>query len=109
MENNLKIATWNLCLGLASKKDLVTKYLELHEISVCCMQETEIPNNYPTNMLNCNDFTLELENSDYKKRTGIYLKSNISYTRRADLEEENFHIVIIDLDCTVKLRIINLY
>ena len=38
--NNLKIATWNLCLGLANKKDLVTKYLDLHNVSVCCMQET---------------------------------------------------------------------
>ena len=79
--NNLKIATWNLCLGLANKKDLVTKYLDLHNVSVCCMQETEIPRNYPTDILNCNDFSLELECSDTKRRTGIYIRSSVSYTR----------------------------
>jgi hypothetical protein len=27
MTHNIKIATWNVCLGLASKKDLVKKYI----------------------------------------------------------------------------------
>ena len=75
--NNLKIATWNLCLGLANKKDIVTEYLKTSDISVCCLQETEVSNNFPTNILNCNNYTLELECSDEKQRTGIYVKNTV--------------------------------
>ena len=109
MESNIKIATWNLCLGLVNKKDIVTEYLKSNDISVCCMQETEIPNNYPLNILNCNNYNLEIESSDAKRRTGIYLRANISYTRRRDLETNNLHIVIVDINVSTKIRIINVY
>ena len=46
-KNSLKIGTWNLCLGLINKKDAVTDYLKSKNIAVCCIQETEIPCNYP--------------------------------------------------------------
>ena len=67
MESNLKIGTWNLCLGLANKKDIVTVYLKTKEISICRLQETEIPVNYPEKILNCNDYVLELETCDNDK------------------------------------------
>ena len=66
MENNLKIATWNLCLGLATKKDIVTEYLKASDISVCCLLETEVPTNFPASVLNCNNYGLELELNDVK-------------------------------------------
>ena len=109
MENNLKIGTWNLCLGLANKKDTVTDYLKANGISICCLQETEIPANYPENILNYNDYVLELESSASKKRAGIYLEKNIVYKRRGDLEKNNCHIVIVDVTCTEPVRIINIY
>ena len=37
------------------------------------------------------------------------LNRNIEYTRRLDLENENLHIVIIDVKCAVSIRIISLY
>ena len=107
--NNLKIATWNLCLGLANKKDIVTEYLKTSDISVCCLQETEVSNNFPTNILNCNNYTLELECSDDKQRTGIYIKNTVQYTRRIDLKEKNCHIVIVDINLSSTIRIINMY
>ena len=42
-------------------------------------------------------------------RSGIYIKDSISYTRRTDLEEENTHVVIIDINDRKKTRIINIY
>jgi exonuclease III len=47
--SNIKIATWNLCLGLGSKKDLVQKYILENNIDICCVQETEIDNNFMRN------------------------------------------------------------
>ena len=38
-KNNFKIATWNVCLGIANKKDIVTETLKQEKISVCCLQE----------------------------------------------------------------------
>ena len=61
MESNLKLATWNLCLGIANKKDIITNYLKANDVSICCMQETEVPTNYPVNILDSNSFTLELK------------------------------------------------
>ena len=29
MEDNFKIGTWNLCLGLANKKDMVSQIIQL--------------------------------------------------------------------------------
>ena len=93
----LKIGTWNLCLGLANKKELITDYLKSKNIKIYCLQETEIPLNYPENILNHNDYLLELEQNDDKKRVGIYISKDIKFKRRADLEKKNCHIVIIDV------------
>ena len=72
MEKQLKIATWNLCLGLSNKKDTVLRYLSENEIKICCLQETEIPLNFPENVLNCGNYNLELEmNSEKKEQVPI--------------------------------------
>ena len=97
MESNFNIATWNLCLGLANKKDSVTDYLTANNIKACCLQETEIPNGFPENILNCGNYNVELELNTSKKRVGIYIQKEVVYTRRLDLEKENHHIVIIDI------------
>ena len=64
MSNNLKISTWNLCLGLPNKKDLLTNSLNFNQIDVCCLQETEVVKGFPEKILDCNGFKLELELSD---------------------------------------------
>ena len=97
MTRQLKLATWNLCLGLSNKKDIVTSYLKLHSVDVCCLQETEIPLNFPENILSTGGYNLELELNDNKKRTGIYIRNDIKYKRREDLEIKNHHLVIIDI------------
>ena len=108
-ESNLKIGTWNLCLGLSNKKDIVTKYLKMNDIAICCLQETEVQSNFPTDILNLNDYVLEPENCIDKRRAGIYCRTNVNYTRRRDLELNDCHIVVIDVVHSVNLRIINVY
>ena len=77
MENTINIATWNLCLGLANKKDSVLEYLASNNVHLCCLQETEIPCGFPENVLNCKGYNLELELNSVKKRAGIYRQSPV--------------------------------
>ena len=77
MTNCYKFGTWNLCLGLSNKKDLVTNYLELNNVDLCCLEETEVPSNFPEDVLNTGGYNLELELNDSKKRAGIFLFSPV--------------------------------
>ena len=47
-------------------------------------------------------------NSD-KKRAGIYIRSDLKYVRRSDLENGDRHLVIIDVLSHKPIRIINVY
>ena len=105
-ENKLIVATWNLCLGLPNKKESVIEILKQNKISICCLQETEIGDNFPENILNFGGYNIELEGNSEKKRTGIYLRSDVKYNRRNDLEKNDMHVVIVDVMCDVKIRII---
>ena len=67
MNSILKFCTWNLCLGLANKKDLVTDTLQRKEIGICCPQETKIPNDFPVSILNSGGYNIELEVNSTKK------------------------------------------
>ena len=49
-------ATWNVCLGLTNKKDLVINELRRRDISICCLQEVEIKKNFPIETLNTKDY-----------------------------------------------------
>ena len=106
---SLKIATWNLCLGLLNKKDIVLDELVKNDIDVCCLQETELGKNCDLKILNSKDFELETETSNDKIRVGIYVKNTSTYKRRQDLEDPDCHLIIIDLFLGVKIRVITLY
>ena len=92
-----KIATWNLCLGLSNKKDLIKETLFKENILVCCMQEIDIIKGYPLELLNFPGYNLEIETNDLKSRVGIYISKIIPYKRRIDIEGSNSNIVIVDL------------
>ena len=106
---SIKIATWNLCLGLPNKKDNVLRELESNKIDVCCLQETEMDKNYPTNILSSPSYELELERNTGKKRVGVFINKHLKYTRREELEEPDLHVIILDLESTCKVRMISLY
>ena len=109
MSHNTKIGTLNLCLGLRSKKEEVKRLIIENDIDILCVQETEIPSSYPIELLTFKGYNYENENNDLKSRCGIYIKNNISYIRRHDLENKNLHVTIIDINDSKKHRIITLY
>ena len=68
MDKFFIFATWNLCLGLPNKKDIVVETLKRNNIAVCALQETEIIKDFPTGTLNCGNYNLELELNTSKRR-----------------------------------------
>ena len=84
---NLKLGSLNLCLGLPNKKDIVTDLLNRNSISICSLQETEVPMNFRENILSFGGYNLELKLNTVKKHCGVYLKNDIKYVRRNDLEK----------------------
>lgn len=109
MNNNLRICTWNLCLGLTNKKNIIKNTILTNNIDICCMQETEISPDFPTELLTFMGFEIETEINDYKKRVAIYIKSGIKYKRRIDLEGENNNLIIIDILQDKPTRLMNIY
>ena len=93
----LNIATWNICLGLKSKKEYVKQMITDHSIDICCIQECEIRKDYPKDLLTFRNFNIEIEQNTVKARCCIYIKDNVSYTRREDLEGTDNNLVIIEL------------
>ena len=60
--------------------------------------------------MNFGEYNLELELNTCKKRVGFYIRKDIRYKRRDDLELKNLHVIIIDvLSESSTLRIVNLY
>ena len=66
------------------------------DIDVLCMQELKVEHDYDCNLLSIPGYVLEIENST-KKRIGCYIRDNLNYERRTDLEAMNTHLLIIDL------------
>ena len=105
----IKIATWNVCLGLKNKKDYIYDVITQKEINICLLQEAEIEANYDTNLLTHKDFKIEVEKNKKKARVATIIKNNIEYVRRTDLEIEDFGIIIIDIKIPYTYRIVNVY
>ena len=83
--------------------------LNENDIGICGLQEAEVPMNFPENILDCGGYVLELELNNEKKRAGFYIRNDISYIRRLDLEMNNVHVLVVDIDADVKFCVINVY
>ena len=105
----LKIATWNLCLGLFHKKDYVRTLLYENNIDVLTLQETELSPELQLENLQIKGYSIEVENNNKKRRVAIYIKNSISYKRRVDLEKEGLHVIILDVESSPPVRIITIY
>ena len=105
----IKIATWNLCLGLSNKKDYVYKTLNSDNIDICLFQEVEIDKNIYIKNLTSKNYCLEVETITEKARCAVALKNDVAFVRRNDLEDIDLSMIVIDINNTVKYRIINIY
>ena len=81
----------------------------MNNVNVCCLQETEVQADFPESLLSTGGFSLALELNDNKKRAGIYIRNDVKYVRRTDLECKNFHIVICDINTACLVRVICIY
>ena len=64
MLNETRIGTLNLCLGLRNKKEEVKRLIAENNIDILCMQETEIPKEFPIQMLTFKGYNFENENDN---------------------------------------------
>ena len=72
----LKIATFNVCLGLMNKFLHVDNILVENKIDILCLQEVEIPANVAVKNLSISGFNIELETNSEKSRTCIYISES---------------------------------
>ena len=75
MSESIKIATLNLCLGLKNKKEEVKRLVTSNNIDILCLQETDIPDNFPVEMLTFRGYNYENEFNAVKSRCGIYVSN----------------------------------
>ena len=76
--------------------------------SILNLQETEIPGDMNTGLLEIANYTLEVEKSLSKRRVATYVHKDVKYKRRFDLELENSHMLIIDVNGPPLTRVVNL-
>ena len=107
--SDIKLASWNLCLGLANKKEVVSRTILEKKIDICVMQEIDIHPDYNTDLLTFRGYGLITENNNMKKRTGMYIRNEIDYNRKEELEGNGSGLVIIDVKLDNTVRIIGLY
>ena len=93
----MRVASWNICLGLKNKKDYIYQVVKEKNIDICLLQEVEVEKDFETQLLSDKDYKIEVETNTVKSRTAILIKDNIQYERMLALEEENNGIVIIDI------------
>ena len=105
----IKLATWNICLGLKNKKDYIYQVIYEEKIDICLLQETEILIDYPIELLSAKNFKIEPETTLTKARTAIIIRDGINYERKREIEKTDCGIVIIDVFANTNYRIINVY
>jgi len=103
-ENNfrtkqIKICTWNVCLGIFHKMHFVKTAIKENEIDILCIQEAEVKVEDNVNLLQIQGFSLEIEktSSTFSRRTIMYIKDSVSYERLSHLEKEDAHIICVKL------------
>ena len=69
----------------------------------------EIAADFDEELIRIPGFVLELEVNTVKKRTEMYINSELSFRRRIELEGKDSNVMIIDLLDERKTRIINVY
>ena len=79
---DISIATLNLCLGLLNKKEEVKRLITEQKLDVLCMQETELPSDYPARLLSFRDYQIEVEVNSQKSRVAVYIKNCVKFTRQ---------------------------
>ena len=73
------------------------------------LQEVEINNDYPINILTAKDFKIEIEKSDIKARVALIINNDVEYERLYEFERPDLGIITIDLNVNIKYILITVY
>ena len=91
------------------QKRLCVQTLNSDNIDICLFQEVEIDKNIYIKNLTSKNYRLEVEMISEKARCAVALKNDVAFVRRNDLEDIDLSMIVIDINSTVKYRIINIY
>ena len=96
---NIRIVTWNVCLGSKCKISIIKDFLNENEIDVLCLQEVEIKPGEGIDEYEIQNYCIELENTSaqFKIRTMMYINRNIGYRRLHSLERPDTHLIFVHL------------
>ena len=84
--------------GLARKKNILEDFILEKNIKIFGATETLLQNATPTSLIDISGYTSERNNRSSKGgRVGVYIKENIEYIRRNDLNDENVEAVWIEI------------
>ena len=103
-----RIGTWNVCNGLARKKDYVKRILDENDLDVLFIQEAEITKETPTSILMVGGYEIEISRSNSKARLACYIKTGVNYKRIT--EKENTNVLKLEIERNNKVtQIIGVY
>jgi len=96
---NIRIVTWNVCLGSKCKISIIKDFLNENEIDVLCLQEVEIKPGEGIDEYEIQNYCIELENTSaqFKIRTMMYINRNIGYRRLHSIERPDTHLIFVHL------------
>ena len=108
-KRKIMIATWNCCLGILHKRDIVIDLLNENNIDILLLQETEITSDMDRDMFRIKGYNFECEAKTDLARIACYIRAEIEYVRRIDLEKAESHLMILDIKTLKHLRLFNIY
>ena len=80
-QSDLKIFSWNSCLGLFNKIDYLKLQINFLQPDILFVQETEINKNMDLNLLKIANYNLHLNGPEQgqKTRIAVYVRNNLLY------------------------------
>ena len=95
----INIASWNCCLGIQNKIDIVKIILQDYNLDFLFIQEAEIRSTSCIAQLQIQGYNLELSPTYGIKnsRSCCYIKNNIKYKRLNTNEKPNVEAIVIEI------------
>ena len=88
------IGSWNACNGITCKKDYIRGVLHEENLDILCIQEAQLTDENE-HLAQLDGFNSELSNCTPKKRSMIFVKKSIHYTRLVAYEDPRIELVVI--------------
>ena len=96
--NKFIVGQLNIC-GLFGKIDLLTLFIEKHNFDIFGITESLLNENISSSLLNIKGYSFERKDRRGQKGggVGVFIKSNIDYIRREDLENQQLEFICLEI------------